>query len=1197
MSLKPNIKRLLISIGLPAVIIACIIFCSLQYKSYVGEKFRSHLSEDISNWEYNQNKQFSSMMEERFNILNAYSAELAEINYLDYPTELKKICKACEKYGFADITVVGPNKLYYKTNGETVDVSYRTYLTDALDGKTAVEKTCDAETDGKPMLVFSVPFVADGKIEGAVIGLCPVEVIDRDLKSQAVSGDPDAVVFTSNGEIIASYGKNHSFDRQENLFSALFGLENSFADRLEADAKVSGDEYEGSESGVITFDCNNREEYAVYRATGIDGWFHMIIVDASIFDAILDDINRATANAAIAVSLLAVLLAVGLNVIGGRRRRQLELVQHKRLEDCMIDPLTGLFSKRGFEYEAEEKLKLIPENKICAMVSFEIIAFRSFNALYGFDKGDLLLKRIGDVARIFVQENEVCGHLFADRFVWLMYGDSTEEMKNNMELAYLTVKETQLPFFLCSGIYIVEDRSLSISSMVDKATIAKSTVKGNYSLGFAVYDDTMLECQLEDAELVATMMQGMDNGEFIDYYQAKYKTDSEKIAGAEALVRWSKPNGELIAPGRFISLFEKNGFIRKLDIYMLERVCMMLRSGLDAGRHVVPVSVNFSRVHLYDPNFPNIVRDVLEKYNISPELIEIELTESAFLMEPHALNKVVDTLHEYGFTVAIDDFGSGFSSLNMLKDVSVDVLKIDMKFLEGFEHGGKVGTVVTSVVRMAKWLGIPVVAEGVETKEQVDFLGTLGCDIVQGYYFARPICRDAFEQLLEHDEISAVKREPAATITLESINAVLGGDSLLTALMDGIVGGLGLYEMSGNRLEAIRVNRGYYELMGYPDMASFTKDSFNVIDEIYPPDSKQFLFSCKEAVRTGNVQSFSTRRYNFNGNLLHFKGLIKHLGGREEKPLLCITFLDATESMKEARNKELSKYSEALYGIYDEIFEVNFKTNEFRILSSNRARKLEKTFDLRRMLEKWMQHTAYSEDRIILESLLKDAENNVLTLPSSVEYRINGEDGPRWISSSTVGVTGGSYLVCNLDITDKKQIELFVERMEALHRKVERDATTGALSSDTMNKLLREQLLLDDTNSMSALILIHISNFEDLSQNLGRLLINAFLKEIAQRISVTFKEKDIIGRLWDDTFAVFMIGIQSTAIALSKAIKVQTEIGEIVLPNNTEIDCRVGATVVMPNGRSYDEVLSNAKAALEQAKANSVNRCVLFEGK
>lgn len=897
--MKPNIKRILLSVALPTIIIVCILFCSFKYKNNMNEELKSRVSEEVSSREYDQNRYFTSIMNERFKTLDSYSAALAEISYLNYPDELKKISKMGEKYGFTGITVVGPNRLYYKSGGETVDVSYRGYFTAALKGEPAVEKICDAETDGEPMLVFAVPFEVDGKIEGAVIGKCPLDVIGADLTAYETDGAADALVFTANGEIIASCGKTNCFDGRQNLFETLFGVQNRFSDSL-ADVKGQGTgDGAGAVAGKLSFTYNGSERYAVYSKTGINGWYHMLVVDDSVFDTALNEANRATAILTFAAILLTILLTVIFYVAARKRECELELAQSKKFANTAIDPLTGLFTKSGFEHEVREKLALIPEDKTCVMVSFEIIAFRSFNALYGFDKGDQLLKRIGDVVRLFEKENEVSTHLFADRFAWLMYGNSTDEIKNNMELAYLMVKETQLPFFLCSGIYIIVDRSLSVSSMIDKATIAKSTVKGNYSLGFAIYDDTMLECQLEDAELVATMMQGMTNGEFVDFYQAKYRTDSEKIAGAEALVRWSKPNGELIAPGRFITLFEKNGFIRKLDIYMLERVCRMLRSALDAGRQVVPVSVNFSRVHLYDPKFPDIVSGILKKYDILPELIEIELTESAFLMETHALNRVVDKLHEYGFSVAIDDFGSGFSSLNMLKDVSADVLKIDMKFLEGFEHGGKVGTVVASVVRMAKWLGIPVVAEGVETKEQVDFLSTLGCDIVQGYYYAKPVSRDAFERLMEHDDISAVKRMPAETITLESINAVLGGDSLLTAMMDGIVGGFGLYEMSGSRLEAIRVNKGYYEIMGYPDIASFTKDSFNVTERLYPEDASGFLKQCRQAVCSGSVQSFSTRRYGYDGSLLKLRGLIKHLGGTEEKPLLCITFLDVPEHARD----------------------------------------------------------------------------------------------------------------------------------------------------------------------------------------------------------------------------------------------------------------------------------------------------------
>ena len=575
---------------------------------------------------------------------------------------------------------------------------------------------------------------------------------------------------------------------------------------------------------------------------------------------------------------------------------------------------------------------------------------------------------------------------------------------------------------------------MSVAEMTDYASIAKNTIKYKFTTGIAIYDDSMLECQQEDAELVGSMMSGLENGEFIAYYQPKYSLNSECITSAEALVRWKKPDGEIIMPGRFIELFEKNGFIRHLDYYMFENVCAMLHETLDAGHPIVPISVNFSRVHLYDAHFPDRIASIAKKYGVDTKYLVVELTESAFIMEGQALIDIVQCLHAHGFAVAIDDFGSGFSSLNMLKDVDVDELKIDMKFLEGFERGGKVGTVVTSVIRMAKWLGIPAVAEGVETREQIDFLRTLGCDMIQGYYYSRPIPREEFEAKLESNESIVSKTDAPAAITVDNINAVLGADSLVTSLIDGILGGFGFYAFSNDRLEAIRVNKAYLELLGYPDMGAFSMHSLNVLTQVYPPDVQPLIEAVREAVQTDKVRRLELRRINYGGSIGQYRCYIKSVGGTAEEPLVCLSFIDATERLRAEREKELDKFSNALYSIFDDIYEFNYSTNVFRVLNQGKQRCTSAPDDLLRRERNWLDNIVYPADRGSIEALVEDARAERANFPMTIEYRVRREDGLRWVSSTMVEISGGSFLMCTADITQKKNFEQLVERMETVYR-------------------------------------------------------------------------------------------------------------------------------------------------------------------
>lgn len=241
------------------------------------------------------------------------------------------------------------------------------------------------------------------------------------------------------------------------------------------------------------------------------------------------------------------------------------------------------------------------------------------------------------------------------------------------------------------------------------------------------------------------MKSALENHEFVVFYQPKYGLSDNQIAGAEALVRWKHPERGMISPGEFIPVFERNGFITKLDYYVWEQTCIQLRKWMDEGKNPLPISVNLSRVSLYNKDIVNVICNLVDSYRIPRRLFQVELTESAYNTNPKAVQDMMQRLREEGFYILMDDFGSGYSSLNVLKDIVVDVLKMDMKFFAGDDREGRGENIMAAVIRMAKWLNMPVVAEGVERIEQVEFLRSIGCEYVQGYYFAKPMPVEEYE--------------------------------------------------------------------------------------------------------------------------------------------------------------------------------------------------------------------------------------------------------------------------------------------------------------------------------------------------------------------------------------------------------------------------------------------------------------------
>ena len=275
---------------------------------------------------------------------------------------------------------------------------------------------------------------------------------------------------------------------------------------------------------------------------------------------------------------------------------------------------------------------------------------------------------------------------------------------------------------------------------------------------------------------------------------------------------------------------------------------------------------------------------------VPTEMLEVEITESAFVLESKILSDMVESLHSHGFKVAIDDFGSGYSSLGILKDIDADVLKMDMKFLEGFEKGGRVGTIVLAMMRMAKWLKLNVVVEGVETKEQADFIKSIGGEMIQGYYYSKPLPLEDWERLLDGRQVTK-KEEPFDGFSAEDTAILMGGNRLINRLLGGLCSGFGLYEYVEGRLSILRVNDGYRAIMhsGNSDISLYAG---NVLDRVEERDRGAFLKNLEKAIDTGEAVDVRFHRINDKGELIYIEGIILRLNDDIKAPILCISFHD-----------------------------------------------------------------------------------------------------------------------------------------------------------------------------------------------------------------------------------------------------------------------------------------------------------------
>lgn len=418
----------------------------------------------------------------------------------------------------------------------------------------------------------------------------------------------------------------------------------------------------------------------------------------------------------------------------------INLLQHDRL--------TGLSSKEFFYQQVSSILLHNPDKKYDIICS-DIENFKLINDVFGVKTGDRLLCGIGKDYEQRIEGKGICGRLNSDQFACFlehnweyedqMFIEASARINELLEIHNIVMKW---------GIYSAEDRTVSVEQMCDRALLAARSIKGQYGKYFAIYDDTLRNQLLREQAITDSMESALAQNQFLVYMQPKYRIKDKSLMGAEALVRWNHPEWGFMSPAEFIPLFEKNGFITKLDQFVWEKACAVLRDLDDKGNYPICVSVNVSRADIYNEDLASILNKIVNKYGLSPSRLHLEITESAYTENPKQIIDTVTLLRDQGFIIEMDDFGSGYSSLNMLNDMPIDILKLDMKFIRTETAKPKSQGILQFIINLARWMNLSVVAEGVETKEQLDRLSEIGCDYVQGYYFAKPMPCSQFETLL-----------------------------------------------------------------------------------------------------------------------------------------------------------------------------------------------------------------------------------------------------------------------------------------------------------------------------------------------------------------------------------------------------------------------------------------------------------------
>lgn len=665
--------------------------------------------------------------------------------------------------------------------------------------------------------------------------------------------DPDA---------LASYTRTiHEDDRQR--YRALWNREN-LARMIEGGARLSG------------------EEYRMLKEDGTWCWVSLSLVpfvddrreSASLMCFIADiDERKARESASFGEG-------IGTALFGER------------------DAVTGLWPARAFVEEVERRLAREGGEDAFEMVYLDIEHFKVLNDWYGRSVGDRMLRAIAERLDAFCDSHGgLAGYFGSDDFVALLPAGTARDAALETAIGTIAPDDTMdVRFYPAIGVCPVTGSDAPVSAFCDRAMIAMNTVKGTYTRRIAWYDRGMGYELEQEPKMLAAIQRALDRREFVLYLQPKCSIRTARIVGLEVLVRWNHPEKGLVGPGEFVPFLEKTGFIVYLDRYVWDAACALLASWIAEGKRPLPLSVNVSRSDVRAIDVADELERLVERHGIDRRLLEVEITESAYA-EDECVSHLVDDLQRRGFTVLMDDFGSGYSSLNMLKNIGVDTLKIDMGLLrEDADDANRSEGILEAVASMARLMDMPVIAEGVETEEQVDLLKRIGCDYAQGYYFYRPMPQGDFEELMADEALIDYRGVlPRVVDDIDLADLAQDGGTASRTILENLLGGMAVYAVYDDRFELMQVNNGYYRVTGCNPVDLGERQTW-IYRMLHPDDLRDVLDMFDRAERHPVAGAEATfRRYRLSGELGWFHMKAYYLKSEGDRRIFYAGISDVTE--------------------------------------------------------------------------------------------------------------------------------------------------------------------------------------------------------------------------------------------------------------------------------------------------------------
>ncbi len=1061
-------------------------------------------------------------------------------------------------------------------NGEMKDFSDDSSYLSALDNEFSI--TDPHVSFDNQIMVFglAVPVNRDGEVIAVLLSEIAVDEFFA-ITTDERYGISDIFIVDRELNLIFSSSENHlgtSFIPEGDISE--MGIENVNQAREDIIACLSGS---------FTYDYYGVTKAMVYHPIDRTEWAVAMNIEVDKFSELLTNAIQRFDTTAMIVYWTVVLLVIYITIY--------QHFSHKSIiKAAYYDSLTELPNLEMFKTLVAEKLRQYPDVDF-VMQKMDISKFSMVNEVFDMKVGDKLLVSIANVMKTIEKDIErtfVCAKVGIDEFIMFgenNYLDREDDERDADELLVIEMVPELAGYDINFryGRYFIEKGESDVMDMITKTTIAHNMAKLNTQRKTWNYDETYKQEMLRHAEINNKRKAALENDEFKVYFQPKFSALDNKLVGAEALVRWIESDGNMIYPNDFIPLFERNGFIVDIDRLVLMDVCKTMRNWLDKGYGELVISVNCSRLNLENPFFVDGVIAIVDKYSIPHRCIEIELTESITIQNESSIEQIFSDLRTNGFRISIDDFGAGYSSLGMLKNLHVDTLKMDRSFFVGGKNARRDDMLIDSIVKMSHSLGMFVVAEGIETKEQVDILKSMNCDAIQGYVYSKPISIMDFEEKYKEDMLKNDKRETDNLQIINNINDAKLVNSLAPC-------GLLIAEVD-EYFTIVEANDFYFDMIGFTREEvrdKFQNRGINLMDESSREEVLKYFENKLSTDSTSQfefISKFRTKAGKDSTYQLSGKMIVNENG----KMRLYFSSTDITEYVR----------------VYDDLERQQNFVSDIASFTGSSFYEYDINSDTIRFSKNFADQ--YNIPQIIKNftksQLAKDMFAtcvDVLGIVSNDRVKRDGEFCITLQNGKVVWHTYSCEAVYNEELQGYRVVGKISQiygnnlEMDILKVKSNTQPMLDIYNKEATQRYIRNYLRTATESATGAFFVVEISSFDKVEEKLGTEIAEKCIKDISDELRLAFRSTDIIGRVEKNKFFVFINNFKTIDFVLKKADEISTALRREYLKDgvNLTTSAKIGISLYPKDGDNFDSIYQKADSALKKVSAAGECEYLLF---